>query len=211
MKQFSTEYVLKFLCFLYKKGNTFIERIKANIQREEIAKDCIADTSAVFLKTALVINGLNDKRRIIVGAGSYIRGELRILGHGGKIEIGENCYIGENTRIWSGADIKIGNRVLIGHNCNIFDNDTHPMQAEERHIQFLEIVKSGQPKVIDLNDKPITIEDDVWIGANVIIPRGGVVIGSGAVVAAGSVVTHNVSPRVVVAGNPAKIISVLNP
>ena len=54
-------------------------------------------------------------------------------------------------------------------------------------------------------EKPIIIEDDVWIGANSII-LGGVKIGNGAIIGAGAVVTKDVPPRAIVAGNPAKLI-----
>lgn len=50
------------------------------------------------------------------------------------------------------------------------------------------------------------LENDVWLGANAIISRGGIVIGEGAVIAAGSVVTHSIPPYVVAAGNPAKVV-----
>jgi maltose O-acetyltransferase len=57
--------------------------------------------------------------------------------------------------------------------------------------------------------RPIVIEDDVWIGARVTI-LGGVNIGTGAVIGAGSVVTKNVPPYAIVAGNPAKLIRYRN-
>ena len=54
-------------------------------------------------------------------------------------------------------------------------------------------------------ERPIIIGNDVWIGSRVII-LGGVRIGDGAIIGAGSVVTHDVPPYVVVGGNPARII-----
>jgi acetyltransferase-like isoleucine patch superfamily enzyme len=113
--------------------------------------------------------------------------------------------VGANTYIWSGKSIKIGNRVLIAHHCNIFDNDTHPVNPQERHRQFKAIITTGQPKAIDLGDEEIVIEDDVLINANCIILKG-VTLGKGAIVGAGSVVTKDVPPYTVVAGNPAKQI-----
>jgi len=59
-----------------------------------------------------------------------------------------------------------------------------------------------------VNSRPIKIEDDVWIGMNVLVLKG-VTIGRGAIVAAGSVVTKNVEPWTVVGGNPAKLIKKL--
>jgi acetyltransferase-like isoleucine patch superfamily enzyme len=168
-------------------------------------KMCVIGTTSVLSQSANIVNNLKQKESIKIGEYSHIKGELLVLGHGGLIEIGDYCFVGTNTHIWSGKHIKIGNRVLISHNCNIFDNDTHPLDPKARHKQYKEIMTTGQPKFIDLKDEEIFIEDDVLIGANSIILKG-VVISKGAVVAAGSVVTKSVPPYVVVAGNPAKVI-----
>ena len=69
-------------------------------------------------------------------------------------------------RIW------IGNRVLIGHNCSIFDNDIHPFDKKERHKQFKNILSSGHPKAIDLDDEEVIIENDVWIAVSLAFMRG---------------------------------------
>ncbi len=61
------------------------------------------------------------------------------------------------------------------------------------------------PTDIDLDERPISIENDVWIAAGVTILRG-VTIGAGSIVAAGSVVTKDVPPNVIVAGNPAQLV-----
>jgi Acetyltransferase (isoleucine patch superfamily) len=124
--------------------------------------------------------------------------------------MGEYCYVGENSKIWSGAEIKIGDRVLIGHNSSIFDSDTHPLNPRERHAQYVDIITTGHPTRIDLREEPVLIEDDVWIGCNVVVLKG-VSIGRGAVVGAGSVVTKDVRAYVIVAGNPARIVRELGP
>jgi acetyltransferase-like isoleucine patch superfamily enzyme len=74
-----------------------------------------------------------------------------------------------------------------------------------RHDHYKQIVASGHPAVLDLGDRPVSIEDDAWIGAAAIVLRG-VTIGRGAVIAAGSVVTSDVPPMTIVAGNPARRI-----
>lgn len=142
---------------------------------------------------------------ISIGTHSIILGELLVFAHGGRIVCGDWCYVGEGTRIWSGAQIDIGNRVLISHNVNIIDGLTHPIRADERHAHFRKIAQEGHPKHISLGDKPIVVEDDSWIGAAAIILRG-VKIGEGAIVGAGAVVTKDVPRNVIVAGNPARIV-----
>jgi acetyltransferase-like isoleucine patch superfamily enzyme len=153
------------------------------------------------------INGPDD--RITIGCYTTVRGELIVMAHGGRILIGDWCYVGEGSRIWSGAKITIGNRVLIAHNVNIFDNLTHPLDAVARHEQMKTIVLAGHPNSIDLDDEPVWLEDDSWIGASAIILKG-VRVGKASIVAAGSVVTKDVPPYTVVAGNPAETVRVLS-
>lgn len=168
----------------------------------------VSGKDTVVHESANIINGLNVKDNISMGSYCHIKGELLLFGHGGIIEMGDYCYVGPNTYIWSAKRISIGDRVLISHNCNIFDSDTHPLDPEERHRQFREIITSGQPKQIDLKEKDVIIEDDVLIAANSIILKG-VTIGRAAVIGAGSVVTRDVPPYAVVAGNPARVVKSL--
>ncbi len=172
---------------------------------KSIRRLCLRDKTTVFYRSARIVNALGDLSAIRVGAFTHVRGELLTFGHGGKIEIGDYCYVGDHTRIWSGKCIKIGDRVAISHSCNIFDNDTHPINPQKRHEQFKQLVSTGHPRVIDLKDEEVIIEDDVLISANAIVLKG-VRIGRGAIVGAGSVVTKDVAPYTIVAGNPAKLI-----
>ncbi len=167
-------------------------------------------STAQLYETARVQHQGRPATDIVVGAHSHIRGELLLFGHGGRIEIGKFCYVGEQTRIWSAAHISIGDRVLISHLCTLMDNLTHPLSAVARHRQFKTIVTSGHPRDLDLDEKPIRIEDDVLIGCSSIVMRG-VTIGRGAIVGAGSVVTRDVAPFTVVAGNPARFLRQLAP
>jgi acetyltransferase-like isoleucine patch superfamily enzyme len=161
--------------------------------------------TAVLHDTARIVNNLPDSSAIEIGAYTHVKGELLTFGHGGRITIGEYCYVGEQSHIWSARNILIGSRVLIAHNTNIFDNDTHPLGAHARHQQFREIITGGHPKNLDLSEQPIVIGDDVWVGCMSIILKG-VTIGQGAVIGAGSVVNKDVSPYTIVAGNPAQVI-----
>lgn len=90
--------------------------------------------------------------------------------------------------------ITIGNRVWVGANTIITDTDFHPIDPDVRRVRPL-----------DARTAPITIQDDVFIGMNCLILKG-VTIGARSVVGAGSVVTRDVPPGAIVAGNPAFVI-----
>jgi acetyltransferase-like isoleucine patch superfamily enzyme len=147
---------------------------------------------AAFKSGAMIYNIRGQRSAIKVGAHSTIAGELLTFRHGGQIDIGQWCYVGEGTRIWSAEHIQIGNRVLIAHNVNIHDTNSHPLNAHERHHHFSEIVRHGHPAMIHtIESSAIHIGDDVWIGFNSIILKG-VDIGEGSIIAAGSIVDKDV-------------------
>lgn len=114
-----------------------------------------------------------------------------------NIIIGNDVYIGPGANFSSIRVITIGNKILFGPNVTIMGGDHNITQMG----LFMYDVKEKLPE----NDLPVTIEDDVWIGACAIILKG-VTIKKGAVVAAGSVVTKDVPEFSVVAGVPAKVI-----
>ncbi len=131
---------------------------------------------------------------------------------GGRIVIGDRTFVGQGSRICSAQSIAIGRYVLISHNVDIHDNTGHSRVWQERRSEIervlpsLKLVEHG----FDIKAAPIVIEDDVWIGfgASVI---GGVRIGRGAIVGAGTMVTKDVPPFTVVVGNPMRVIRQLEP
>src|SRR5882762_3138856 len=100
---------------------------------------CELGKGAQLKMSARILNARGGSQHIRIGNHSIIRGELMVFGHGGRLIIGDWCYVGEGTRIWSASSISIGDRVLISHNVNIFDNLTHPLSASARHNQFVAI------------------------------------------------------------------------
>ena len=168
-------------------------------------KYCIVGSYTKLYRQSKIMNMSNKNENILIGENSHIRGEILVYPYSGKIQIGEDCYIGEGTRIWSEKNIVIGNRVLIAHNVDIHDCNDHPLEKRERHNHFLSIIKEGHSEDFDLNGREICIKDDVWIGFGACIMKG-VTIGEGAVIAAHAVVTKDVPADVVVCVNPAYII-----
>ena len=106
-----------------------------------------------------------------------------------RLFLGHTIDIGEFTHIRANGGVTIGDRVIIAARVTITSR-THPLQL---------------PRARVTEDRPIVIEDDVWLGAGAIVLPG-VTIGRGAVVAAGAVVTKSVEPFTVVAGVPARPI-----
>ncbi len=166
---------------------------------------CDIHPTARLGRSARIINIGNESALIRIGASTIVEGSLLTFAHGGRITVGEWCYVGEGSRIWSAGQIDIGNRVMISHNVNIFDNLTHPVDPFSRHQHFRAIATAGHPHLIDLGERPVRINDDAWIAAGAMVLRG-VTVGKAAIVGAGAVVTHDVPPFAIVAGNPARVI-----
>lgn len=117
---------------------------------------------------------------------------------GSKLIIGNHVGI-SGTTINATTTITIGDNTLIGSGCLITDTDSHPIYASERLLpDSYKFTKS----------KPISIGRNVFIGARSIVMKG-ITIGDGAVVGAGSVVTKDVPKNAIVAGNPAKLIKII--
>ena len=115
-------------------------------------------------------------------------------GRSGSLEIGARTLINYGTSIAALERVSIGADCHIGTHVLIMDNDFHRLEPERR----LERPPS----------RPVTIADNVWIGGrSIILP--GITVGTDSVVGAGSVVTKDVPPRSVVAGNPARLIKTL--
>jgi len=145
----------------------------------------------------IIENIQGDPSRVIIGDNTYIRGRLIIYGHDGQIKIGDWCFVGARSEIWSMNSIQIGDRVLISHDVNIHDGTGHSMNYVERHDHFKHIILQGHPRIWDelpgVKSAPIIIEDDVWIGFGVTILEG-VHIGARSVIASESLVTKDVPP-----------------
>ena len=184
-------------------------RIYAVLNRCACNAYVVAEAGVDFTGTARVCNGLKQPDAIRLGRKVMVEGELYIFKHGGSIEIGEFSYVGKGTLIRSGESIKIGRHVLVSHGVNIFDTNSHEVNFEERAEQYMIALDSGQnPEKGSVETAPVVIDDHVWISFGVTILKG-IHVGEGAIIAANSVVTKDVPPFTLVAGNPAKCVKTL--
>ncbi|MGI6211859.1 MAG: sugar O-acetyltransferase [Anaerovoracaceae bacterium] len=110
---------------------------------------------------------------------------------GFNITIGNDFFSNYNLIILDQAQVSIGNRVIIAPNCTMI-TPTHPIDKDWR-AAGVECAR------------PIRIENDVWIGANVTIFPG-VTIGSGSVIGAGSLVNRDIPPNVIAIGTPCRVL-----
>jgi acetyltransferase-like isoleucine patch superfamily enzyme len=145
--------------------------------RKGFVRSTIAGSLKLEDKSKLVING-----SVLVGPGVRL-----LVGEQAVLEL-EDVYINSNSSIVCYKHVKIGKGTTIGWNVEILDCDFHHLVQENFEVS-----------------KPILIGSHVWIGSKAMILKG-VTIGSGSVVAAGTVVTKNVPENTLVAGVPAKII-----
>jgi acetyltransferase-like isoleucine patch superfamily enzyme len=165
---------------------------------------------AKFGIDAIVHNRESKRESIRIGANTIVDGELLVHDYGGEIEIGDHSYIGKGARVWSGASVKIGSNVFVAHNVNITDTNSHQFEAAERAEHYRRTNVEGKPfEKGSIETSPVTIGDNAWINFGVGILKG-VTIGEGAIVGAMSLVTKDVPPYTLVAGNPMKVIRQLS-
>ncbi len=112
----------------------------------------------------------------------------------GPVVIGERSRVNVFTVIYGSSGVTIGNDVMIAPHCVLVAGN-HDYRQTDKPMNQVANVSAG----------PIVIEDEVWIGAHSTVTDG-VRIGRGAVIGAGSVVTHDVAPNEIVAGVPARRI-----
>lgn len=150
-----------------------------------------------------------------IGCSSLIAGSLICETPHASISIGNKSFIGGATQIISACSVEIGNNVLIAGQVLIQDHDSHSLDSAKRldDIEYALARHQGKPVMTkswaNVACNRIKIHDDSWIGVRSIILKG-VTIGEKSIVGAGSVVTKDVPPNVIVAGNPARIVKSLN-
>ena len=114
--------------------------------------------------------------------------------HQGHITIGDHCLICPGVRIDSASSVEIGDSCMLAAGAYATDADWHDIYDRTRTIG---------------TTRPVTLEANVWIGDGAVVCKG-VTIGENSVIGAGSVVTTDIPPNVIAAGNPAKVVKPLD-
>jgi len=196
----------------------FTEQVNLNPHNTSNFKNLISGMSSKLLPSCKIRFDVEPEVReyVTIGENCIIGAQFIFESKTGRIRIGNNTHIGGGMFI-SRSSIIIGNDVTMAWDITIYDHDSHSIYWDYRrndNIQcYKDYVEFGGCSVINKNwenvkSAPIVIHDKVWIGFGVTVLKG-VTIGEGAVVGAKSVVTKDVLPWTVVAGNPAKVIKII--
>jgi acetyltransferase-like isoleucine patch superfamily enzyme len=170
--------------------------------------------SSVFLKLFSISNPRHNK--VIVGEDCLIAANVIFEGTGGEVLIGNRVYIG-SSKIFCRNRVVFEDNILVSWGVTFYDHNSHSLDYLDRRRDITNVLAGYKNENGDyLNNKDwssvksaqIIIKSDSWIGMDAMILKG-VTVGEGAIVAARSVVSKDVPPFTVVAGNPAKIVKYL--
>lgn len=165
--------------------NNYVTVAKLNAMGVNVDWSAIIHPSAVFERSG---------GAIAIGPRTHIDRGAIIRAMGGEIKIGSDCSVNAYSFISGAGGVDIRNSVMIGSHVSIY--------ASNHVFTDISVPMNKQ----GLNLKGIEIDEDVWVGTGVRI-LDGVRIGTGAVLAAGSVITKSIYPYSIVGGVPAKEIS----
>jgi acetyltransferase-like isoleucine patch superfamily enzyme len=177
---------------------------------EAFARGAVVGPGLQLTSRAWCVNPARPEH-IRLGESVICRGLLAVERfHHGHITIGDHVYLGDDTIISSAERVEIGAYTMLAHGAQVYDNDSHPMDATARERDQLIAVGRLKGERPGIGRAAVSIGDHCWIGTNAIVVKG-VRIGPGTVVAAGSVVASDLPPFTLAAGNPARVIRSLAP
>ncbi len=163
---------------------------------EEIIKEREKAKDLCFEYNNLKPSDIDNQRAIMSKLLGKTKGNFYVTApfycdYGYNIEVGENFYSNHNLVILDGGKVTFGDNVFIAPNC-CFSTAGHPLDSEQRN-KGLEFAY------------PITVGNNVWFGAGVIVLPG-ITIGDDVVIGAGSIVNRDIPSGVIAAGNPCRVI-----
>lgn len=184
-------------------------RLRARYKRWLFEQTSLLGSDVAIGPDASCANATRDPRRILVADHATIYGVL-VCGPEGRIVVGRHSYIGGRTLVESMLSVSIGDEVAISHDCYLMDSNSHPTSpaSRSRTLREFALTRRNVERAAETARARIEIQGNVWIGFNSIILKG-VTVGRGSIVACGSVVTSDIPPFSVAAGNPARVVKTL--
>lgn len=190
----------------------------ANQDTWQVLRDHVSLHPSVMVGpgSSVAINNLPTEPRVCltIDEDSHVFSRFVLLRPQASIRVGKRCQLG-SSQLVSAASIAVGDDVIMAWGCTVLDSDNHSVYWDERQFDVMrcrkDYVETGGADIARSHDwsvvemAPVTIGDKAWIGFGVTILKG-VNIGEGAVIGAGSVVTSDVQPWHIAAGNPCRHI-----
>ncbi|HLX79295.1 MAG TPA: acyltransferase [Burkholderiales bacterium] len=186
-------------------------------------RDYVSVHATALVDASAAVNVLNPPADAVellrIGEGSHVFCTFSILRPEARIRVGARCQLG-SSHLASAAAIDVGDDVIMSWGVTVLDSDNHSPYWAERNGDVERgrrgYVETGGRDIARHHDwsrvgmAPIRIGNKAFIGCNVIILKG-VTVGEGAIVGAGSVVTHDIKPWHVAAGNPCRELRAIEP
>lgn len=181
-----------------------LDKLKRRYKKMRFQQNAVVGKNFSVTSSANCFNTTGKPESLTIGNNCEVCGIVSVKDKG-IFSMGNFSEIRGNSVVGCVNYIKIGSYCIISNNVHIYDNNNHPTSPKMRE----EMCKNGfYGDAWDWRHSksaPVIIEDNVWIGERCTILKG-VRIGEGAIVACDSVVTHDVPPFSVAAGNPARIV-----
>jgi acetyltransferase-like isoleucine patch superfamily enzyme len=207
MRNFARNFFARVVRFAYRQ-------VQAANTAPGVANYTVSSEGALLAGCTVECRSGPSNGRVVFGKNSVLSCRIVLERDVGTVSVGQDSYIG-GSQIICASRIDIGSDVLISWGCTIVDHDSHSLAWHDR-VQDVRkwregLMAGGLENASKLKNwdvvemAPIQISDKVWLGMNVTVLKG-VSIGEGSVVAAGSMVTKDVPPWTLVAGNPARVI-----
>ena len=181
-----------------------IDRLKRRKSARTYQRSATLGENIRFGTNGRCSNPSGKRENVVIGDHSFIMGTC-CTQDDGKITIGDHGYVGPGSFIGAVDRVTIGRCVIISNDVRIYDNNNHPTSPKAREAMSLNGFSNDNWMWRHSQSAPVVIEDNVWIGQYATILKG-VTIGKGSVVATRAVVTKDVPPYSIVAGNPAKVV-----
>lgn len=195
---------------MLKKIYSYVRNLRKNLKmifvRKEIARNCTLEGAShgFRLGSRVRLNCGSTPDDVVLHAHSEMFGTIESYNHG-KVVMHEWSKIGPDSVISCANHIEIGRDTAIAFGVTIIDHNNHPTNPADRRYMRHTPHRSEERSPKYAASAPIIIGENVLLGSGSRICKG-VTIGDNAIVAANTVVTHDVPANAIAAGNPAKIV-----